>query len=69
MKQKEFIDNVMTLLFGIDHDDIPLDPHAMYDLAFNMIKEKYKDKDVSLPVITPVKDVEVMYKEVRQGQL
>jgi len=67
MKQKEFIDNVMTLLFGKDHDDIPLDPHAMYDLAFGMIKEK--DKDVSLPVITPVKDAEVMYKEVRQGQL
>ena len=28
-----------------------------------------KDKDVSLPDITPVKDAEVMYKEVRQGQL
>ena len=38
-------------------------------MLFQLKELKDKDKDVSLPVITPVKDVEVMYKEVRQGQL
>jgi len=31
---------------------------------------KDKDKDViSLPVVSPIKEVQVMHKEVRQGQL
>ena len=33
-------------------------------------KDKDKDKDViSLPVVSPIKEVHVMHKEVRQGQL
>ena len=62
----------MSLLFGKNYADIKLDSHDLRDLAFAMIKEKYKDKDkdvISLPNVSPLKEVHVMHKEERQGQL
>ena len=54
----------------------PFDKEAAENLLQDDIKriantkDKDKDKDViSLPVVSPLKEVHVMHKEVRQGQL
>ena len=50
----------------------PFDKEAAENLLQDDIKRiaNTKDKDViSLPVVSPVKEVHVMHKEVRQGQL
>ena len=54
---------ILDALYAYKDDD-----NEEYNVEINQLINKL-NKDVSLPIITPVKDAEVMYKEVRQGQL
>ena len=68
MNQAQFVDELMSFLFGYDYKYIA-DEDCSYELALGMIKEKYGAlKTVNEPELFPVTN-SILNKERRQGQL
>ena len=77
MNQAQFVDELMSFLFGYDYEYIS-DEDCSYELALGMIKEKYGAlKTVNEPELFPVNDsrraslreTQAQQAAMRQGQL
>ena len=80
MNQAQFVDELMSFLFGYDYEYLS-DEDCSYELALAMIKEKYGAlKTVNEPELFPVtksildkrptlKETQARQAEIRQGQL
>ena len=77
MNQAQFVDELMSFLFGYDYEYIA-DEDCSYELALGMIKEQYKElKKVNEPELFPVndsrraslRDTQARQAAMRQGQL
>ena len=75
MNQAQFVDELMSFLFGYDYEYLT-DEDCSYELALSMIKEKYGAlKTVNEPELFPVrsrsalKETQARLAEARQGQL
>ena len=82
MNQAQFVDELMSFLFGYDYEYLS-DEDCSYELALGMIKEKYALKKVNEPELFPVRHTleeararqtslratQARQAEIRQGQL
>ena len=77
MNQAQFVDELMSFLFGYDYEYLS-DEDCSYELALGMIKEQYRAlKKVNEPELFPVNDsrraslreTQARQAEIRQGQL
>ena len=72
MNQAQFVDELMSFLFGYDYEYLS-DEDCSYELALKMIKQKYALKKVNEPELFPVRhtleEARARQAEIRQGQL